>query len=160
MKRHNISLSLEERLKLIAITSKGRHDSRMVVNALILLACDKGEYQDESATNETISRVLRVSMPKISRIKKRFIDEGLLIAINGKPSTRIYARKADEKVEAQLLVLQNLKVPDGYKRWTVKLLADKILEMSDVGNISYDTVRRVLKRMQQRQSSLVDNQPL
>ena len=146
MKKYKVTLTHEERCELETISSKGKHASQKVLNALILLACDEGQYQPERSINETIARVLRVSMKKIDRMKKRFVEEGLDAVLKGKPSTRLYSRKADGDVEAHLIALSCSPAPEGYQRWTLRLLADKAVELNYVKSISHETVRRVLKK--------------
>lgn len=70
MKKYTVTLTEDERCFLEGITSKGKHKSQKVINALILLGCDEGELQDKRSTNEEISRVLKIGMRKIDRIKK------------------------------------------------------------------------------------------
>ena len=146
MKKYKVTLTEEERQDLDALSSRGKHAAQTVLNALILLACDEGKYQKERSINETIARVLNVSMKTIDRVKKRFIEEGLDMALTGKPSTRVYRRKADGDLEAHLIALSCSAVPEGHQRWTLRLLADKAVELNYVDSISYETVRRVLKK--------------
>ena len=82
MKKYRVTLTKEEREKLVAISQKGKHRSQKVLNTLILLNSDEGEYQTKRSKNEDISNILQISMRKIDRIKKRFVEEGLEIAIN------------------------------------------------------------------------------
>ena len=146
MKKYKVTLTEEERQDLDALSSRGKHAAQTVLNALILLACDEGKYQKERSINETIARVLNVSMKTIDRVKKRFIEEGLDMALTGKPSTRVYRRKADGDLEAHLIALSCSAAPEGHQRWTLRLLADKAVELNYVDSISYETVRRVLKK--------------
>jgi len=146
MKKYKVTLTEEERQELDALSSKGKHAAQTVLNALILLACDEGKYQKERSINEDIARVLNVSMKTIGRVKKRFVEDGLDMALTGKPSTRVYDRKADGDLEAHLVALSCLEPPEGHRRWTLRLLADKAVELNYVDNISYETVRRTLKR--------------
>jgi len=146
MKKYKVTLTQEERQQLDALSSKGKHAAQTMLNALILLACDEGKYQKEGSINETISRVLNVSMKTIDRVKKRFVEEGFDMALTGKPSTRVYNRKADGDLEAHLIALSCSAAPEGRQRWTLRLLADKAVELNYVDNISYETVRRVLKK--------------
>ena len=156
MKKYKVTLTQEERCELEAISNKGRHASQKVLNALILLACDEGQYQPERSINETIARVLRVSMKKIDRVKKRFVEEGLEAVLQGKPSTRVYSRKADGDVEAHLIALSCSPAPEGRQRWTLRLLADKAVELNYVESISHETVRRVLKKTSSNPGSKKD----
>jgi len=146
MKKYKVTLTEEERQELDALSSKGKHAAQTVLNALILLACDEGKFQKERSINEDIARVLNVSMKTIDRVKKRFVEEGLNMALTGKPSTRVYSRKADGDLEAHLVALSCSEPPKGHLRWTLRLLADKAVELNYVDNISYETMRRTLKK--------------
>lgn len=95
MKKYIVTLSKDEREALGALTSKGKHKSQKILNALILLGCDEGEHQMKRSTNEEIARVRDISMRKIDRVKKRFVEEGIEAALNGRKRSRIYAKKAD-----------------------------------------------------------------
>lgn len=146
MKKYKVTLTEEERQELDALSSKGKHAAQTVLNALILLACDEGKFQKERSINEDIARVLNVSMKTIDRVKKRFVEEGLNMALTGKPSTRVYSRKVDGDLEAHLVALSCSEPPEGHLHWTLRLLADKAVELNYVENISYETVRRTLKK--------------
>jgi len=146
MKKYIVTLTEAERSYLNEMTSKGRHRSQKVLNALILLACDRGEYQNLRSTNAEISKVLNTSMRKIDRVKKRFVKSGLDVALNGKKSDRVYEKKADGDFEAHIVALSCSKPPEGFSRWSLRLLADRAVELKYIDNISYETVRRVLKK--------------
>ena len=103
MKKYIVTLTEGERETLGALTSKGKHKSQKIINSLILLGCDKGEFQKERSPNKEIARVLKISMKKIDRTKKRFVEEGLDVALNGRKGSRIYAKKADGDFEAHLV---------------------------------------------------------
>ena len=146
MKKYIVTLTKEERENLITLTSKGRHRSQKVLNALILLACDEGNFQETHSTNEEISRILGISMRKIDRLKKRFVEEGLDIALDGKKGSRIYAKKVDGDFEAHLIALSCSEPPEGYAKWSLRLLADKVVELNYIDCVSHETVRRILKK--------------
>lgn len=146
MKKYKVTLSQQERKELIAITTKGSHKSQKVINALILLNCDCGEHQTNRSKNADIADILHISMKKIDRVKKRFVEESLDIALNGHKGQRVYERKADGKLEAHIVALSCSEPPDGFSRWSLRLLADKVVELNYVDTISYETVRRVLKK--------------
>jgi len=146
MKKYIVTLTEEERKLLTEMTSKGRHRSQRVLNALILLACDEGKYQNFRSTNAEISKVLNTSMRKIDRVKKRFVTDGLDAALDGKKSERVYEKKADGDFEAHLVALSCSSPPEGYARWSLRLLADRAVELEYIDSISYETVRRVLKK--------------
>ena len=146
MKKYKVTLMEEERSELIVITSKGSHRSQKVLNALILLNCDEGEFQETRSNNEVVSSVLQISMRKIDRVKKRFVEEGIDIALNGRKGERVYARKADGDFEAHLIALSCSEPPEGFARWSLRLLADRVIELNYIDSISHETVRRVLKK--------------
>jgi hypothetical protein len=149
MKKYIITLSEDERNTLSDITSKGKQKSQKILNALILLACDDGEYQTERSTNEEIARVLHISMRKIDRVKKRFVEGGIDAALDRKMGNRIYAKKTDGDFEAHLVALSCSEPPEGFARWSLRLLADKVVELSYIDSISHETVRQILKKRDQ-----------
>ena len=146
MKKYTVTLTEEERNYLAEMTSKGKHRSQKVLNALTLLACDEGKYQGIRSTNAEISKVLNTSMRKIDRVKKRFVTDGLDVALEGKKSDRVYEKKADGDFEAHLIALSCSSPPEGYARWSLRLLADRVVELNYIDGISHETVRRVLKK--------------
>jgi len=146
MKKYKVTLQKEEREKLEAITQKGSHKSQKVINALILLNCDEGEFQEHRMKNEDVAAVLKISMRKIDRVKKRFVEEGFEIALNGRKGERVYKKKADGDFEAHLVALSCSKSPQGFSRWSLRLLADRVVELNYIDSVSYETVRRVLKK--------------
>jgi len=149
MNIYTVTLTEDERKYLHELTSKGKHNSQQILNALILLNCDKSEWNVNHSTNEEISRVLNISMRKIDRVKKRFVEESLEIALNGKESDRIYAKKVDGDAEAHLVALSCSEPPEGFARWSLRLLADKVVELGYIDSISHETVRRTLKKRNQ-----------
>jgi hypothetical protein len=146
MKKFTVTLTKDERAELKKISSKGKHRSQKVLNALILLGCDEGEYQDNRSINEEISRVLKTSMRKIDRVKKRFVVDGLDIALNGRKGSRVYAKKADGDFEAHLVALSCSNPPEGFARWSLRLLADRVVELNYIDSISHESIRRILKK--------------
>ena len=147
MKRYTVTLTQDERNDLKKIVSKGKHKSQKIINALILLGCDTGEFQEKRSTNEEISRVLKIGMRKIDRIKKRFIEDGIDITLNGKKGNRVYAKMVDGDLEAHLVALSCSDPPEGFSRWSLRLLADKVVELEYIDKISHETIRQVLKKM-------------
>lgn len=145
-RRYKVTLRNEEREELLAITRRGSHKSQKVMNALILLNCDQGDFQEQKATNQKVVDVLKVSMRKIDRVKKRFVEEGFEIALNGRKGERVYKKKADGDFEAHLVAMSCGKPPEGFSRWSLRLLADQAVELKYIESISHETVRRVLKK--------------
>jgi len=144
--KYRLSLTSEERNELKAIVAKGKHRSQKVLNALILLNCDENVEKPRRLREQDIADVLQVSAMKIHRIKKRFLEEGLEIALEGHKGQRVYERKADGEFEAHLVALSCSEPPPGHARWSLRLLADKVVELQYIDSVSYETVRRVLKK--------------
>jgi transposase len=139
-------LDREERELLEEIATRGTHRSQKVLNALILLDCDQGPFQGCPLTNEKIAQALPVSMKKIDRVKRRFVEHGLEAALDKQKARRTYARKADGDLEAHLIALSCGKPPQGHARWSLRLLADRMVELGYVDTVSHETVRKVLKK--------------
>lgn len=145
MIKYTIHLTKAERDELLAVISKGSHTSQTFRAAYVLLNCDEGKY-GEKVTNEQISKVLKVGMRTIDRIKGRFIEDGMESTLERKPTSRAYDVKADGDVEAKLVTLCCSEPPKGYAKWSLRLLADKMVELKYAESISHETVRRVLKK--------------
>jgi hypothetical protein len=143
---YKVTLGKEEREELLNITRKGSHKSQKVLNALILLNSDIGPLQTKRAINQQVAEVLNVSMKKIDRVKKRFVEDGIDVALNGRTSTRTYEKIVDGDFEAHLIALSCSKPPEGFARWSLRLLADKAVELEYIPSVSHETVRRVLKK--------------
>jgi len=146
MKKYIVTLTKDEREILSNLASKGKHKSQKILNALILLDCDAGEFQTSRSTNEEIARVLNISMKKIDRVKKRFVEEGFDFALDRRKGERVYAKKADGDFEAHLIALSCSEPPEGFSRWSLRLLADKAVELNYIDSISHEAVRRILKK--------------
>jgi len=140
MKKYKVTLTKEEREELSNIKQKGKHRSQKILNALILLNCDDGEFQNKRSINEDISKVLQIGMRKIDRVKKCFVE------LNGTKGKRTYAKIADGDFEAHLVALSCSEPPEGFGRWSLRLLADKAVELKYAESISHETIRRVLKK--------------
>lgn len=144
--KYRLSLTSDEREELKAIVARGKHNAQNVINALILLNCDENAPKARTMREQDIADVLHVSAMKIYRVKQRFVDEGLEVALNGHKGQRVYERKADGDFEAHLVALSCSDPPPGHVRWSLRLLADKLVELQYVDSMSYETVRRVLKK--------------
>jgi len=145
MIKYKVTLTKQEREELMLMTRGGKHSSKKVIHALILLNCDEGKFSDK-VRNVDITRVLKIGSRTIDRVKKKFVEQGMEAALENSPTTRVYDKKADGDVEAHLIALSCSKPPKGFSRWSLRLLADKMVEMQYVDDISYETVRRVLKK--------------
>lgn len=147
MQRYVVTLDETERKELTGITSKGAHRSQKVINALILLNCDAGDFNDRQSTGKVIADILHISMHKVDRVKKRFVEEGLDTALGGRQGRRArYLRKADGEFEARLVALACGEPPSGHSQWSLRLLADRVVELGYIDTVSHETVRRVLKK--------------
>jgi len=147
MKRYTVTLEEQEREELSRITRKGSHQSQKVVNALILLNCDEGPFNERRVRGEDIAEILRISARKVDRVKKRFVEEGMEAALGGRQGRRpTYVRKADGDFEARLVALSCGDPPEGHAQWSLRLLADRVVELGHVDSVSHETVRRVLKK--------------
>lgn len=145
MIRYKIKLTKQEVEELMDIINKGSHTSLTFRTAYVLLNCDEGEYS-QKVSNEQISKVLKVGMRTIDRVKKKFIEEGLDACLERRPTSRIYESKTDGDVEAKLITLCCSEPPKGYAKWSLRLLADKMVELNYVESISHVTVRSILKK--------------
>lgn len=140
-KKYMVSLTPEEREKLQKLISSGEAKARKLTRARILLKADEGW------TDKSISRALDVGMATVGRVRKRFVEKGLEAIDRRKPRRR-YERKIDGDAEAYLIALACSAPSEGRKRWTLRLLADKLvtLEGVDIDSVSHETVRQVLKK--------------
>jgi transposase len=145
MIRYTIKLTKAEVEQLKMVINKGSHTSQTFRVAYILLNCDEGKYSDK-VTNEQISKVLKVGMRTIDRVKKKFAEEGFEGSLERQTTSRVYEKKLDGDVEAKLVTLCCSEPPKGYAKWSLRLLADKMVELNYVESISHVTVRSALKK--------------
>jgi transposase len=145
MIRYTVKLTKSEVNDLKGIINKGSHTSQTFRAAYILLNCDEGEYA-EKVTNEQISRILKVGMRTIDRIKKRLVEEGLEACLERQPSNRVYEKKVDGDLEAKMVALCCSEPPKGFAKWSLRLLADKMVELKYTDSISHVTVGNILKK--------------
>ncbi len=147
MIQYTIKLKKAEVEELQNIINKGKHSTQAYRAAYILLNCDKGDYsKDKTITNAEISKILRIGDRTINRIKKKFIEEGFENVLERRPSSQNYKRKIDGDLEAKLVTLCCSKPPKGYAKWSLRLLADKMVELNYVDYISHVSVGEVLKK--------------
>ena len=146
MNTYKVTLTKEERDQLTEMTRTGTHAARKIIHALILLNVDRGNYNTEKQINEDICKVLKIGMRTIDRVKKRFVEEGFDAALKMAPTSRVYDKLVDGDMEAHLIALACSEPPKGYARWSLRLLADKLVELRYAEDISYETVRRTLKK--------------
>jgi transposase len=146
MNTYKVTLAKEERDQLTEMTRTGTHAAKKIIHALILLNVDRGPYNTEKQINEDICKVLKIGMRTIDRVKKRFVEEGFDAALKMAPTSRVYDKLVDGDMEAHLIALACGEPPKGHARWSLRLLADKLVELRYAEDISYETVRRTLKK--------------
>jgi transposase len=145
-KRYLVTLTADERQHLRKLVSAGKRSARTLTRARILLQADQagGGPAWEDAR---IAEALGCGHRTVERVRQRFVEEGLDAALTHKPQERpSRERKLDGAAEARLIALACSKPPTGRARWTLKLLADKLVELEVVESVSDETVRRTLKK--------------
>ena len=148
MVKYKVTLTKEEREQLQSVMGKGKHTSQQYRNACILLNSDEGP-KGQRLSNEQIAQVLHINTKTVERVKQRFVEEGFDECMDRKPYPKKGPKKADGDFEAHLIALSRSEAPEGYARWSLRLLADKMVEMKFTDNVSHETVRRVLKKRNQ-----------
>ena len=138
-KQYAVHLTEEERARLLEMTRKGKLSARKLARCHLLLRADEG------ATDSAIAEFLHLSTMTVERTRKRFVERGFEAALSDRPRPG-GRRKLDGKAEAFLVALACTDTPDGREHWTMKLLADRLVQLEVVEAISDETVRRVLKR--------------
>jgi len=147
MVHYTIKLKKVEVEELQKIINKGKHSTQAYRASYILLNCDKGDYSiDKSITNAEICRILRIGDRTIDRVKKKFIEEGFEKVLERRPSFQSYAKKIDGDLEAKIVTLCCSQPPEGYSKWSLRLLADKLVELNYIDYISHVSVSKVLKK--------------
>jgi transposase len=146
MAKYRIKLSKEEVSELSSIVKKGSHTTQAYRAAYVLLNCDEGEYSLGKCTHEEISKVLKTGMRTIDRIKQKCVEGGLEKALERSKSSRIYDRKVDGDLEARIVQLCCSEPPVGFSKWSMRLLADRVVELGYVDKISHVSVYNTLKK--------------
>jgi DNA-binding transcriptional ArsR family regulator len=144
-KKYPVILSDTERVELKSLIAAGTAPARKLTHARILLKADQGS-EGPGWVDEQVADAVEVSQPTVSRVRKQYFEEGLEAAINRRPPNRHYHRKLDGEQEARLIALACSEPPEGQARWSLRLLADRMVELEVVDNLSYQTVRRTLKK--------------
>lgn len=144
-KKYVVTLTVEERTYLRDLISKGKSSALKQRHARILLKTDQGPA-GEHWIDEAIQRALDVHPATVERVRKRFVEEGLEAALKRKEQKNRKAKKIDGQVEAQLVALACSEPPEGRKRWTLQLLADRLVALEIVDSVSPEAVRLTLKK--------------
>jgi len=144
VKKHRVKLSQEERTALEKLTKAGTIAVRKLKRIRILLLSDEGKY-GPAKPNQEIAEIVEVSHVTVSRIRKRYVEEGLEQAINEKPKSGA-PRTFRGDVRAKITALACSEPPEGHAHWSLRLLADKMVELEYVDSISHMTIQEVLKK--------------
>lgn len=144
-KRYRVTLTAEERGDLKGLIGSGKGAARKLAHARILLQADEAEG-GPGRTDAEIAGALNVDVRTVERVRQRFVEQGLAAALVPKPTSRVYARLLDGEQEARLIALACSEPPGGKPRWTLRLLADRMVELDYAETVSYETVRRTLKK--------------
>jgi transposase len=141
-KKYHVVLSAEERMTLEQLLRHGQAGTRKLTRARILLQADAG------LSDEEIAAALAVGTATVRRMRQRFVEANLgALDEHVRPGAQ---RKLTAMQEAGVIAIASTPAPEGYTRWTLRLLADKVVELGVVDSISYETVRRVLKKKNER----------
>jgi hypothetical protein len=144
-KKYRIRLTREERESLEGIVRRGKVAALKQRHARILLLADENAQQG-GASDEAIAAAVAVAVRSVERVRQSFVEEGLEAAMQRKAADRIYPRRLDGVGEARLIAIACGPAPEGRARWSLRLLADKLVELEVVDSISRESVRRTLKK--------------
>ena len=146
MERYRVTLTGEEREGLGRLLARGKAAVRKLKHARVLLKADEAEA-GPGWTDERIVEALDVGLATVQRLRRRFVEEGLAAALGPyRGGGRAYGRKLDGEQEAHLIALACPTPPDGHGRWSLRLLARRMVELERVDALSHETVRQTLKK--------------
>ena len=147
MKKKSIELTQEQRVELEEVVKKGQAPARKRQHAQVLLKIDSGEA-GPNWSDQQVKEAFDLSLATIWRIRQRFLEHGLTEALNRRPQPeRPEKRKIDGEQEAHLIAVTCSQAPEGHKRWSMRLLADQLIELGYFEEISHKTVWVALKKM-------------
>jgi transposase len=144
-KKYVVTLTEEERQMLREMVSRGKSAARKLTHARVLLKADQSEG-GPSWEDAAIAQGLEVGMATVERVRKRFVEEGLEAVLDRRRSQRQYQHRLDGDGEAHLIALACSEAPEGRSRWTLRLLANRMVALEYVQKLSKDTVHRTLKK--------------
>lgn len=139
-KKYIVDLSSEERAQLLALIRQGKPAARKVTRARILLKADEG------LIDSAIASALNTSVSTVEQIRQRFVEGGLENALNERPRPGQKYR-LDGTASAYVVATACSDAPEGHQRWTLRLLADKVVELGLAESVSHETIRQVLKKI-------------
>jgi len=156
MKRYRVTLTEAERDELAALLARGKADVRKLKHAQVLLKADEAE-DGPGWADVRIAEAVSVGVASVERLRQRFVEEGLAAALSPyRGGKRVYARKLDAEQEAHLIALACSAPPEGRARWTLRLLASRMVELQYADAVSHETVRRTLKKERAPAASAAD----
>lgn len=144
-RKYVVRLTEEERSALKVLVSSGQASARKITHARILLLADENSESGKN-TDESIIKALQVGLSTVARVRRRLVEEGLESALNRQVQKNRRARKLDGEGEAFLIAVACSQAPEGRTTWTLKLLADRLIECEIVDSISTPAVRQTLKK--------------
>jgi transposase len=146
MDKYIVKLTPEERAELLTLIRAGKKAANKLMHARVLLSADENDRKLKPKTDEEIATEMHICSKTVARIRQRFVEEGMESALSRRPHTNPKGRKIDGEQEAHLVALCCSPPPEGRSRWTLKLLASKLIELEIVDSVSPVTVSRVLKK--------------
>lgn len=144
-KRYHVTLTHQERETLEKLLASRKSQSVFVKRAFILLALDENQ-ESGRLSDEDIRTRYRVGQRSIERARQRFVEEGFEIALHGKKRSKFKDKTFDGRVEAELIALRCQDPPLGTQSWTLRLLAERMVVLGHVEQISHESVRQLLKK--------------
>lgn len=146
-KKYIVELTEEERGRLLKLIRAGEAPARMLNRARILLKTDVGKHAEgELLVDRQIAPMIETSTATVQRVRERFCRQGLEAALERSMPDRVYERSFDGRAEARLIALACSEAPEGRGRWSMRLLADKAVELGILEGVSHETVRKTLKK--------------
>ena len=144
-KKYVVTLTEVERHMLQEMLSRGKAAARKLAHARVLLKAD-ASAGGPAWSDDAIAQGLEVGRATVERIRREFVEEGLQAALERRKSRREYQRALDGDGEAHLVAMACSRAPEGRSRWTLRLLAERMVQLEYVDQVSKDTVWRVLKK--------------
>lgn len=145
-KKYRVTLTADERTMLTTLITSGTAPARTLTHARILLKADQAQG-GPAWTDEAIRNALDVGLSTIARVRERFVEESIAAALHRRSTPCLRQRLLDGTEEAHLLALTCSLPPTGQERWSLRLLADKMVELEYVDHVAHETIRQVLKKM-------------
>jgi transposase len=143
--KHSVILTEEQRARLQTLVGRGTAPARLLTHARILLKANQGEA-GPSWTDAAVAGALEVSRSTVARVRQQYAAAGLDAALARRAPDREYRRRLDGGQEARLIALTCSAPPAGQKRWTLRLLAERLVALEVIEAVSHETVRQVLKQ--------------